>query len=295
MSKKKDYGSLRKAAIAALGLIGSLLAGTDILNAGEQEIITQQTELAWIEQEEYAFKIQDNKLYSLGQFQEGEREGKENSLLLLDNVLDAEFYNLDFKGNDELIVLTLCEEAEKAYKEKHSQYGENLVVYELSAKNGIPKITVKYTSNMKAMHPWMIEAGKLDDRKGEANLFVGVYKDTRFYKELLNRPFFLSWNGDFIERKWTGSYLSIREYTDLIFLDFTGDGYDEIAVIEKEENGAYQVSLYKWLTFGFEYLMSSKERFAQAEEIVSIPSQIKGEEPKIYVKNEERWEEVKFK
>lgn len=94
----------------------------------------------------------------------------------------------------------------------------------------------------------------------------------------MNRPFFFSWNGEFIERKWTGSYLSHNELMDLVFVDLTGDGADEVAVLEKTPAGTYQVSLYKWLNFGFDYLTTSKQTYPQ---LGCLKLEKKGEQSKI--------------
>lgn len=276
---------------------GTLNAQTHNLASDAMKDKMNKVYTATVNQKEYTFKLKDNCLYSLGEIKDGGQAEGEVSSLLLENVLDIKFYNLDFEGNDELIVLTLApnEEEEEVFREGHSQYGEKLQLYDLSLEKERPKVTLKYTNYMKSIHPWKIDAGKIDDKDIYANIFVGVYKDTRFYKEVINRPFFLTWNGEFIERKWTGSYLATNEYVDLIFVDFIGDGYDEVAVLERKEDCTYQVSLYKWLTFGFEYLMSSTECYEDAIGIISSKTEGEKGTPTIWVQCKDGCKIVKFK
>lgn len=216
----------------------------------------------WGSEESSLFMLKQHQLVYLGE------QEKQQYRVMLEKVLDATLYDLEGDGKDELIVLTLNQEEEQAItlKKAHKAYGDELQIYELTFDEA-PTLTLQYTSKMREMHPWKIEVGRMEDEQNRPILFVGVYKATRFYEEMMNRPFFVAWNGDFIERKWTGSYLSPHEYKDLIFVDFDQDGYDEVATLEVLADGSYQVSLYKWLTFGFQYLMSSKEVYREASNL----------------------------
>lgn len=179
----------------------------------------------------------------------------EKKKLLEDLFIDMVIYDINEDGKEELLLLTLNEEKQGI---EGKDFGKELQFYELIVEDKVLMPKLMYTNNIGSVQPFMLRGGRLQEN--ETSIFVGVYKKTRYYEEIINRPFFFSWNGLFIERKWTGSYLSHNELIDLVFVDLTGDGLDEIAVLEETSRGAYQVSLYKWLNFGFDYLTSSKKK-----------------------------------
>ena len=229
-----------------------------------------------VEQKRVILDLEEHQLfYSL-------EEGKMSKDPVLMGVLDATCYDIDCNGIDELIVLMLAEE--KDFKGKHEAYGGVLAIYDLSLIENELRLQLRYTNDIGSQHPWMLAAGKLEDRDTYGNFFVGVEKSTRFYQDVINRPFFFNWQGVFLERKWTGSYLSRNEYIDLCFIDFDEDGYDEVATLERREDGTYEVSLYKWLSFGFQHLVTSKEIYEDAEMIACDNVSEKGDKPIIWVK-----------
>lgn len=206
----------------------------------------------------------NNKIYTLilkNQHLYIERPNtKELSLFLEEAILDMTYYDLNQDEKEELLVLTLDQDPSPV---EGRRFGKELQFYVLDVQSGELEATLMYKNDISSVHPFSLRAGKLEKGGAYSNLFVGVYKDTKYYKNVINRPFFFSWNGKFIERKWTGSYLSHNELMDLVFVDLTGDGADEVAVLEKTQSGTYQVSLYKWLNFGFEYLTTSTGHYSK--------------------------------
>lgn len=258
---------------------------SDPLPKGVSDKLEQVYEIS-VEQKRVILDLEDHQLfYSL-------EEGKRNKVPLLIGVLDATCYDIDCNGIEELIVLMLADEED--FEGKHEAYGNALSIYELSLTDDALQLHLRYTNEIGSQHPWMLAAGKLESGDDYGNLFVGVEKSTRFYQEVINRPFFFTWQGAFIERKWTGSYLSRNEYVDICFVDFDGDGYDEVAALERNEDGTYRVTLYKWLSFGFQPLISSKEHYIGAQLIAREQG---GNEDKIslWIKDEEGCKKVVFK
>ena len=238
-----------------------------------------------VEQKRVILDLEEHQLfYSL-------EEGKMNKAPLLIGVLDATCYDIDCDGIEELIVLMLA--SEKDFEGRHEAYGNALSIYDLSLAGNELQLHLRYTNEIGSQHPWMLAAGKLESGDAYGNLFVGVEKSTRFYQDVINRPFFFTWQGTFIERKWTGSYLSRNEYVDLCFVDFDGDGYDEVAALERREDGTYQVSLYKWLSFGFQHLITSKETYEDAE-MIACERVAKGSKTIIWVKEKDGCKIVQF-
>ena len=243
-SSKKQIVSYLIMILVTIGFIISRSAIKEIVKTEEVDIKDQG----------YTLTLKNHRLYVENS------TTKVISPLLEEPLLDMTCYDMNQDGKEELLVLTLNQESSKV---KGRSFGKELKFYTLEEENQLLKPTMIYKNDISSVRPFSVRAGKLEIGEAYSNIFVGVYKNTKYYEEVINRPFFFSWNGQFIERKWTGSYLSHNELMDLVFVDLTGDGADEIAVLERTQEGAYQVSLYKWLNFGFEYLTTSKENYTQ--------------------------------
>lgn len=214
----------------------------------------QQIEKVEIKGYVYTLVLKNQQIYV------EDSSGKVTRLLLEESLLDMACYDINQDGKEELLVLTLSQEPSKV---QGRSFGKELQFYNLEIEEKLLKPRLIYKNDISSVHPFNLRVGKLETGEAYTTVFVGVYKDTKYYKEVINRPFFFSWNGKFIERKWTGSYLSHNELMDLAFIDVTGDGADEIAVLEKTSSGTYKVSLYKWLNFGFDYLTTSKKSYGE--------------------------------
>ena len=262
LSKKQMVSYLMMIGIIVLATIGFIISSPAI-----KEIV--KTEVVDIKDQGYTLTLKNHQLYVENSIT------KVISTLLEGPLLDMTCYDMNQDGKKELLVLTLNQEFSEV---KGRSFGRELQFYTLEVENELLTPYLIYKNDISSVNPFSLRAGKLEPGEAYTNIFVGVYKNTKYYKEVMNRPFFFSWNGEFIERKWTGSYLSHNELMDLVFVDLTGDGADEVAVLEKTPAGTYQVSLYKWLNFGFDYLTTSKQTYPQ---LGCLKLEKKGEQSKI--------------
>jgi hypothetical protein len=72
-----------------------------------------------------------------------------------------------------------------------------------------------------------------------------------FYKDVRRRPFFYSWDGNRLHKKWLGSFFTEWDLVDITFGDYYNLGYDVAAVLEKNQD-VYRIGIYQFIGFGFE-------------------------------------------
>ena len=193
-------------------------------------------ETAVVEGLTYSILIKDHVLYS---------QNEKNTDKILDyEIIDMKVYDIDNDGNDELIVIDSA--------------NENLILLEIAVTNSRLSVEEIYRMDFSEINPWMVEAGDVDG-DGIVEIFIGVNKRTEFYEDVRNRPFFYSWNGDELQKKWTGSYFSEKELIDIKLADLFGSGRYETIALERNKEGKYSVSIYSWLGFGFIKTVSSRE------------------------------------
>ena len=173
--------------------------------------------------------------------------GKNIYKLVEEKIVDMKIYNIDNTQNDELLVIGL---QDNYINEDERKFGDDVVIYKLEEMENTITVVEIYREDFSDIKPWMIDAANIDG-DNNTEIFVGVHKRTVFYEKVRNRPFYYSWNGKKLYKKWTGSFFSSKELIDVTFIDLLNkDGY-ETAVLEKDEEGRYTVSLYSWLSFGF--------------------------------------------
>lgn len=173
------------------------------------------------------------------------------SLLFLSNssyikdhkILDYTIGDVNGDNYDEFVVLT---------KGLFGKYGKDVVIYK-----GVYDLTEIYREDFSDLKPWKIDTGDIDG-DGTKELSIGVYKQTIFHPVMAKRPFIFSFRDNKLMAKWRGSRLS-RPFTDYTFFDIDHDGIDEIISIEILENEKMSINSYKWIGFGIEGFMESKE------------------------------------
>ena len=191
-----------------------------------------------IEQNVYKIYEKDNYLFL--------KTNKEYDKIINEKIIDFKIYDIDSDENDDILVLT---------KNETNKYGSELVIYETEKVDEQIKTKEIFRWDFSEIKPWMIGACNLDN-DGETDIFIGVHKDTVFYKDVRNRPFFYSWDGQRLNKKWLGSFFSDWELADITFGDYYNLGYDLAAVLEKN-NDSYRVGYYKFIGFGFENMDTS--------------------------------------
>lgn len=204
-------------------------------------ILYRQPELCNINVNDNIFKlfIINNSLYN--------KKGIFIEKLSNEKIIDYKVYDLDNDENDELLVLT---------KFENNEFGADLVIYKTKANNEMLEFSEIYREDLAKLKPWKVDTCNLDN-DGNADVFIGVYKDTAFYNDYRKRPFFYSWDGERLNKKWLGSFFTSWDLIDITFGDYFNLGYDTVAVLEKNEDGEYRVGIYNFAGFGFENMKTS--------------------------------------
>jgi len=204
-------------------------------------ILYRQPELCNMNVSNNIFKlfIKNNSLYYVN--------GISIKKLLNEKIIDYKVYDLDNDENDELLILTKLE---------NNEYGADLVIYETKVNKEMLEVSEIYREDFAKLKPWKVGACNLDS-DGNADVFIGVYKDTTFYNDYRKRPFFFSWDGKMLYKKWLGSFFTSWDLVDITFGDYFNLGYDVAAVLEKNEKNEYRVGTYNFAGFGFENMKTS--------------------------------------
>jgi len=182
----------------------------------------------------YKVNFKNNTLYSNYYFN--------YKKLIQEKIIDFKFYDVDGDLNDEILVITKCNDK--------INYGEYLVIYDTTLINKTIVTNEIYRQDFSSINPWKIDACNLDN-DNDADIFIGVNKDTVFYKDVRNRPFFYSWDGEKLYKKWQGSFFTDWDLVDITFGDYFNYGHDLAAVLEKNKNEEYRIGLYNFTGFGF--------------------------------------------
>ncbi len=192
-----------------------------------------------IGQNTYEIYEKNNYLYA--------KKGYKKQKVIHEKIIDYKVYDIDGDQTEEILVITHIGD---------QLYGGDFIVFDTeSVKDQIVTKEI-YREDFSAIKPWKVSACNLDN-DGEADIFIGVHKDTVFYKDERNRPFFYSWDGKSLKKKWLGSFFTDWELVDITFGDFFNLGYDAAAILEKR-NDEYRVGIYKFIGFGFENMYTSK-------------------------------------
>ncbi len=230
MNKKKSF--------LILSIILILFSGCSDKNLSDI-YSNSKVEIAKIDNISYNIILKDNEMFI--------DIDKNIYKLVEEKILDMKIYNIDNTQNDELLVIGLNENGVNIDENK---LGDDVIIYKLKVIEDKITATEIYRQDFSDIKPWMIDAANIDG-DNHTEVFVGVNKRTIFYEKVRNRPFYYSWDGEKLYKKWTGSFFSDKELIDVTFIDLLDKNGYETAVLEKDEEGRYTVSLYSWLSFGF--------------------------------------------
>lgn len=166
-------------------------------------------------------------------------------------VFDFRAFDMDGDECDEIVILT----------KGSGDSGSDVVIFEVE-----PGETREvYRKDFSSVKPWNVDACDVDG-DGWGEVFIGVFKDTRYFKEVRRRPFFYTWDGKALRKKWEGSAFSSRYLIDITFGDYFNMGRDLAAVLEKDGEGKCYVSIYISADFGFTKVTESEPM----EDIIAV-------------------------
>lgn len=174
-------------------------------------------------------------------------DGFSQQKLIGERLFDFKAYDIDGDLSQEIIAIT---------SGPFEGYGKDVVFYDIIAESGIIIADEMYREDFSGVKPWKVDACRLSS-DNHTDIFIGVLKDTEFYSQVKRRPFFYSWDGEKLVKKWLGSYFSTWDLKDIAFGDFFGQGFDAAAVLEENEMGQYRVGFYHFAGFGFENMSTS--------------------------------------
>ena len=203
-----------------------------------------------IEQNTYGLYEKSNYLYI--------KSGKKYVKIIDEEIIDFKTYDIDSDKDDEILAIS---------KHISEEYGSDFIIYDIYEADGIILTKEIYRQDFSDIKPWKVDACNLDN-DGETDIFIGVHKDTVFYKDVRNRPFFYSWDGEGLNKKWLGSFFTDWDLVDIAFGDYFNLGYDLAAVLEKN-NDSYRIGYYKFVGFGF-INMDTEEIYTNVKSIETV-------------------------
>lgn len=159
-------------------------------------------------------------------------------------VLQTSERDLDRDGVLEKVKIT-C-----ARREDGRPLGGEIVV--MQAREG--KMTTVW--RVRNLNPWKLRIADVDG-DGEMEIVTGVWKKSPKDPVMAQRVFVWSWNGERMLPKWLGSRLS-RRFEDFEFRDINHDGWDELLALEVAPGKPKRVGMYRWRSFGFDWLGSAE-------------------------------------
>lgn len=152
--------------------------------------------------------------------------------------------DLDLDGTQETIAIT-----SRANKDGHPLDGSVIVMQE--SMSG-PKVI----GQKEGLNPWKLQVADVD-ADGKKEIALGVWKKSPKDPIMAKRVFIYNWDGKQMRPKWLGSKLS-RRFEDFKFRDINNDGWDELLALEVSPHKPNRVGIYRWKSFGFEWLRSAE-------------------------------------
>lgn len=130
--------------------------------------------------------------------------------------------------------------------------GGYIRVYEIDRSDHQIALEQVYENDFTWVNPWSLASGQLS-HDGGVDLFVACYRATEFY-DADRRPFIVTWDGEKIIKRWTGSYIGNDSFLTGDFEDGDEDGLDELVLTVKRRDGRTVKRTYTWQTFTFDYV-----------------------------------------
>ena len=190
-------------------------------------------------------------------YQEGTHLIGENNRVRIDYLQDV----VDYCFEPEAMLLFVLHEARGDHKDmvgyeaavaQGLRVGGFITVYKVEHNSNDPILEERYTSDFTWVNPWQIDSGDFEG-DGNLELFVACYRATEFYP-VERRPFIVTWDGEKIIRKWTGSYIGDEKWLEGNIKDMNEDGKDELVLRVVNEDGQLTNRHYQWDGFGFDAL-----------------------------------------
>lgn len=169
--------------------------------------------------------------------------------VLLENIVDYTLTDLKNIGECLLVIESLEDQSIDQIT-----YGNMIKFYTIDP-NKKSSLSLAYENDFTKVKPWAIDAADMDGDQ-ENEVYIGAYRATDYY-DADKRPFFFDWNGEFLTRKWTGSYISFDKLINLSFEDLEGDGSHEIKTLEQLADDTFINRYYKWGYFNFTIIKES--------------------------------------
>ena len=168
--------------------------------------------------------------------------------IINERLFDFILYDIDGDISLEIVALSGSNDSK--------DFGQDLVIFDICEKSGRIIAEEIYRKDFSGLKPWRIDVCNLDN-DNQADIFIGVYKSTLFYEDFRKRPFFYSWDGEKLNKKWLGSFFSDWDLKDIAFGDYFDLGIDAAAVLEENAKGEFRMGFYSFVGFGFENMKTS--------------------------------------
>ena len=152
--------------------------------------------------------------------------------------------DLDGNGVRETVAITY-----RTIKGGHPMGGEIIVLHEVKGR-------LRPLWRQKNLNPWKLRIADVNG-DGKQEIIAGVWKKSPKDPIMAKRTFVFYWNGTRMMPMWLGSRLS-RRFEDFELKDINKDGWAELLALEIAPGKPKRIGIYRWKSFGFEWLGSAR-------------------------------------